>query len=160
MSTALEQAGPVRADGSARVLGRRLGAPGRRVSTRPVRTLSIVIGGGSGVLARAGIAQAFPHATGAWPWATFSVNLGGAFLLGWLLTRLTERIAVTQHWRTLLGTGLCGGLTTFSTFQVETIQLARGGHVPLAVMYAALSAVLGLACALGGTVAARWGRYR
>ena len=64
-----------------------------------------------------------------WPWATFVVNLAGAFILGWLLTRLAERTAPSRYWRFFAGTGFCGALTTFSTFQVETFEFARDGHV-------------------------------
>lgn len=130
-----------------------------RLALHARRILSVLIGGGAGALARAGLATAWPEAHGSWPWATFGANLAGALFLGWLLTRLTERVAVTTHLRTLLGTGLCGGLTTFSTFQIETLTLAKDGHVALAMAYASVSTVAGLACAVTGTVAARWGRY-
>lgn len=151
------QVRPANGPSSAEVAASR--APRPRLSTHSRRILSILIGGGAGALTRAGVAAALPQAPGSWPWATFGVNLGGALFLGWLLTRLTERVAVTAHWRTLLGTGLCGGLTTFSTFQIDTITLAREGHAALAVAYAAVSTAAGLACAVTGTVAARWGRY-
>jgi fluoride exporter len=129
-------------------------------SLAQLRVLSILVGGAAGALARAGLAEALPHRGGSWPWATFIVNLAGALFLGWLLTRLAERIAPTRHWRLLLGTGLCGALTTFSTFQIETIRLAKDGYVGVAIAYAVVSIALGMACAVAGTVAARWGRYR
>lgn len=131
----------------------------RRLAARELRALSILAGGGLGALARAGIAKGVAGPAGSWPWATFVANLAGALLLGWLLTRLTERIALTQYWRSLLGTGLCGALTTFSSFQVDTITLARDANVGLAVAYAAASTLFGMAAAVAGTVAARWGRY-
>lgn len=130
-----------------------------RLGVPAARAVSIVVGGAGGALARAGIAKGLPAEAGQWPWATFTVNLAGALLLGWLLTRLTERIALTQHWRTLLGTGLCGALTTFSSFQIDTISLGRDGHVGIAAAYAVSSMVLGMVCAIAGTVVARWGRY-
>jgi len=122
------------------------------------RTLSILVGGGAGALARAGLGEAIPHRAGTWPWATFIVNLVGAFLLGWLLTRLAERIAPTRNWRFLLGTGLCGALTTFSTFQLETFTFARTGDIGLAIAYPVVSIVAGMAVAVAGVVLARWGR--
>jgi CrcB protein len=112
-----------------------------------------------GTLARAGLSAAFPLHGGSWPWATFIANLSGAFLLGWLVTRLAERIAPTRQWRPLLGTGLAGALTTFSTFEIETIRLAKEGHAAVAVAYPAVSIVLGMICAVVGTMAARWGRH-
>lgn len=124
-----------------------------------LRTVSILLGGAAGALARAGLAEALPHAPGRWPWATFSVNLAGALLLAWLTTRLTEMVSPTRYWRFLLGTGLCGALTTFSTFQVETIGLVNDGHVALAAGYAAASLAGGIAVAVGATVVARRRRY-
>jgi CrcB protein len=129
------------------------------VSPARLRLLAVLAGGAAGALARAGLGAAFPHAAGGWPWGTFIANLLGALALGWLLTRLAERIAPTRHWRPLLGTGAAGALTTFSTFQVETFELARGGHVLMALAYPAVSITLGMACAVAGTIAARWGRH-
>lgn len=124
-----------------------------------VRALSIMLGGAAGALARAGLAEALPHADGEWPWATFVVNLAGTVLLAWLTTRLTEMVAPTRFWRFLLGTGVCGALTTFSTFQVETIRLARDGSAALAAGYATASIAAGMALAVAATVVARRRRY-
>lgn len=124
-----------------------------------ITTISILTGGAAGALARTAVAEALPHAPGTWPWATFSVNLVGALLLAWLTTRLAEMVAPTRYWRFLLGTGLCGALTTFSTFQVETISLARDGHAVMAAGYAATSLAGGMAVAVAATVAARRRRY-
>ena len=122
--------------------------------------LAILVGGAVGALARAGMAEALPHTVGEWPWATFVVNLAGAALLAWLTTRLAEMVAPTRYWRLLIGTGFCGALTTFSTFQVETIQIADHGHAGLAFAYAAASIAAGMALAVAATVGARRRRYR
>ena len=124
-----------------------------------VRAAAIVAGGAAGTLARAGIAEALPHGGGEWPWATFVVNLAGTALLAWWTTRLAEMVAPTRFWRFLLGTGVCGALTTFSTFQVETIRLARDGGAALAAGYAAASLAAGIALAVAATVLARRRRY-
>lgn len=131
----------------------------RSISVARLRTISILVGGAAGALARAGVARALPHHGAQWPWATFVVNLAGALLLGWLTTRLAEHVAPTRYWRFLVGTGFCGALTTFSTFQVETIRLAKDGHSGVAFAYAAASLALGMACAIGGTLLARRRRY-
>ncbi len=131
----------------------------RSMSVRRLRTISVLVGGAAGALVRAGIARALPHHGAQWPWATFSVNLAGALLLGWATTRLAEHVAPTRYWRFLVGTGFCGALTTFSTFQVETIRLAKDGHPGVALGYAAASLALGMACAIGGTLLARRRRY-
>ena len=124
-----------------------------------LRTLAILAGGAAGALARAGVGEALPAHGGQWPWATFTVNVAGALLLAWLTTRLTEMVAPTRYWRFLLGTGFCGALTTFSTFQVETITLARDGSLGLAAGYAAASLAAGMLVTVAATVVARRRRY-
>ena len=130
------------------------------MSAARLRVLAILAGGAAGALVRAGAAEALPHTAGEWPWATFGVNLAGAALLAWLTTRLGEMVAPTRYWRLLLGTGFCGALTTFSTFQVETIQLADHGHASLALAYVTASLAAGMVLAAAATVAARRRRYR
>lgn len=129
------------------------------MSVAQLRTLSILAGGAVGALARAGVAEAIPHGPGEWPWATFAVNLAGVMVLAWATTRLSEMVAPTRYWRFLIGTGFCGALTTFSTFQIETISLAKDGHVAVALGYAASSLVAGMALAAAATVIARRRRY-
>jgi fluoride exporter len=129
------------------------------MSVPHMRAAAILVGGAVGALARGAVAEALPRDPGEWPWATFSVNLAGALLLAWLTTRLTERVAPTRYWRFLLGTGFSGALTTFSTLQIETIELARDGSVELAIAYAATSIAVGMLLAVGATVAARRRRY-
>jgi CrcB protein len=138
--------------------------PGRapaiaRLSLGQTRIAAILAGGAAGALARAGLADALPPRSGHWPWATFIVNLLGAFVLGWLLTRLAERTAPSRHWRFLAGTGFCGALTTFSTFEIETFQLVRGGDPLLAVAYAVASITAGMLVAIAAVLIARWGRH-
>jgi CrcB protein len=124
-----------------------------------LRVVSVLAGGAVGALARAGAGPLFPHDPGRWPWATFGVNIAGTLLLAWITTRLTEIAAPSRYWRLLAGTGFCGALTTFSTLQVETIQIARDGRFWVAVAYAATSIVVGVAAAVLATVLARRRRY-
>jgi fluoride exporter len=100
---------------------------------------AIFAGGFVGAVARAELVEAIPYDGRGWPWATFIVNIAGSFLLGYLTTRLQERLPVSAYRRPLLGTGLCGALTTFSTVQLELLELLDGGHLALAVAYAGLS---------------------
>jgi CrcB protein len=130
-----------------------------RFTAARLRTASILVGGAVGALARAGVARALPPRPGEWPWATFAVNVAGALVLAWLTTRLAEMVAPTRYWRLLLGTGFCGALTTFSTFQVETIRLARDGHAALGLGYATASMAAGMAAAITASVVARRHRY-
>jgi CrcB protein len=105
---------------------------------------AIFLGGAIGALARYGLAQALPHHSGTWPWATFAVNVAGALALGYLTTRLQERLPPSAYRRPLLGTGLCGALTTFSTMQVELLQMLDHGEPGLAASYAAVSLAAGV----------------
>jgi fluoride exporter len=121
--------------------------------------VAILTGGALGALGRAGLAEAFPAGAGEWPWGTFIANQLGALLLAWLATELAEVVVPTRLWRPLLGTGLCGALTTFSAFQVETIEIARHDRPGLAAAYAVVSIAVGLACAVAGSVSARRRAY-
>jgi fluoride exporter len=98
---------------------------------------AVFVGGAVGTLARAGLELLASGDPGRWPWPTFAANIVGAFLLGYFTTRLLERLPVSSYRRPLLGTGLCGGLTTFSTMQVETIRMLEHQHYSLALGYTA-----------------------
>jgi fluoride exporter len=106
---------------------------------------AIFAGGFAGALARAELAVAITHDPGRWPWATFIVNIAGAFMLGYFTTRLQERLPLSAYRRPLLGTGFCGALTTFSTMQIEILEMLDAGRVGLALAYAAASILAGFA---------------
>jgi fluoride exporter len=83
------------------------------------------------------------------------VNLLGAFLLGYFVTRLQERLPLSAYRRPLLGTGFCGAFTTFSTMQVELLKMLDANRYGLAAGYAAASVGLGYASIHLGTAFAR-----
>jgi fluoride exporter len=111
-----------------------------------------VVGGGGavGALARAGLAEVWPHQPDEWPWSTLLTNATGAALLGVLLVVLAHRHPRDRYARPLLGTGLLGGYTTFSTWTLETHRQAEDGRGRGALLNLAVSLVLGLACAWAG----------
>ncbi|HEU5254078.1 MAG TPA: fluoride efflux transporter CrcB [Solirubrobacterales bacterium] len=112
---------------------------------------AIFVGGALGALLRAGLGEAFPAGEAAWPWATFLVNVAGAALLGYWFTALPH----TSYRRPLLTTGFCGALTTFSTVQLELVEMIDAGRAGLAAAYLAVSVAAGLAGVQAATAVAR-----
>lgn len=112
---------------------------------------AIFTGGFVGAVLRAELLVAFPHGSGAWPWATFGVNLVGAGLLAYFTTRLQERLPLSSYRRPLLGTGLCGALTTFSAMQLELLRMLDDARLALAAGYAAASIGAGFLIVLAVT---------
>jgi fluoride exporter len=121
---------------------------------------AIFAGGALGTLARAALAEAFPHPATAWPWPTFTVNVVAAFALGYFVTRLTERLPLSSYRRPLLGTGICGGLSTFSTMQVEILEMISAHAWALAVGYTVASVAAGYAAIQLATAMVRRVRVR
>jgi len=120
----------------------------------PLRLALVVAGGAIGTAARLGLGLALPAPSGsdlgAVPWATLIANLAGAFLIGVLAARLPGSSAV----RILLGTGVLGGFTTYSSFTVGSVTLWHA-QPWLAAAYALVSLVLGIAAAALGLGLAR-----
>lgn len=112
--------------------------------TRDLREIAaICLGGAIGALARTGLSVAVPIASPGWPWITLAINVAGAFALGYFVTRLQERLPLSAYRRPLLGTGFCGAFTTFSTVQVELLQLIDHRDYGKALGYAVVSVVAG-----------------
>jgi CrcB protein len=126
----------------------------------PREIAAIFAGGAVGTGLRALLSVLFPVTTGHWPWPTFGVNVVGAALLGYLTTRLQERLPFAPYRRPLLGTGLCGGLTTFSTMQVETVTMLEHQDYGLATGYVTVSVICGLLAVHLSTAAVRRVRVR
>ncbi|HZK86323.1 MAG TPA: fluoride efflux transporter CrcB [Desulfosporosinus sp.] len=108
--------------------------------------LAIAMGGALGAVSRYGL--------GVWisskwnqnfPLHTFLINIGGAFLLGFLNILFIERFTVSPFWRLGIGVGFLGAFTTFSTFGFEVISLLEGGSFFTAGLYTLLSVVVGFA---------------
>lgn len=78
------------------------------------------------------------------PWATFTVNMLGCFIIG-IVYAVTEKSAAgNHHLRLLLTTGFCGGFTTFSAFAYENVQLLKLQTSGTAMIYIFISVILGI----------------
>ena len=132
-------------------------APSPPLHRRPRLLLIVLLGGTAGTSVRHATAEIVP----VWhdvPVGTLAVNLVGAFLLGVLLEALVLRgpdVGQRRDLRLLLGTGFLGGLTTYSTFAVESQRLLDGGQAGLGLAYAVGTVLAGLVLAAVGVAAAR-----
>lgn len=91
-----------------------------------------------------------PIAASAFPWATLTVNVVGSFAMGLLAGWLARVGAHGEGWRLLLGVGVLGGFTTFSSFSLEFALLVERGTIGTAVFYAAVSLAAGFAGLFAG----------
>ncbi|MFZ3562132.1 MULTISPECIES: fluoride efflux transporter CrcB [unclassified Streptomyces] len=87
------------------------------------------------------------------PWGTFAVNVTGSLILG-LVTGAVAAGGASSQVQLLLGTGLCGALTTYSTFSYETLRLAEDGARFYAAVNVVGSVVAGLGAAFTGAALA------
>jgi fluoride exporter len=118
--------------------------------------VAIAIGGALGCWARFAQTNLVQAVYGRdFPFATISINVIGSFLMGFLFIETLERLTLSPALRTGILTGVLGGYTTFSTFEMETLLLAEGGELLKAALYVALSVGLGFAAAFGGAYIAR-----
>jgi CrcB protein len=115
------------------------------------RLLLVGLGAGLGGLCRYGLSLWVAHHWGShFPVGTLLINISGSFALTLLVVLTTERLGLGPEVRLLLGTGFCGGFTTFSTFALETLALLEARALATALLYIAASLLLSLlAAALG-----------
>jgi fluoride exporter len=116
---------------------------------------AIFVGGALGAAARVWIGRHLAGEAPSWPWTTFTVNVTGSFALAYFATRLQERLPLSTYPRPLLGTGLCGAYTTFSTMQVEILRMLDAHRYGLGFGYAFASIVAGYAAISIATALAR-----
>lgn len=115
----------------------------------------VALGGAVGATARWGIGVwAFRHWEMDFPWHTLAINLLGAFLLGLLMALSVDRGIVSPAWRALLGVGVLGGFTTFSTLSYETLTLIQNGFLLRGVANMLGSGIGGVLAALLGVLLA------
>ena len=115
----------------------------------------ISAGGLLGALARYGLASAWPHSPGRFPWATFSTNVSGCFLIGILMVLITEVWSAHRLLRPFLGVGVLGGFTTFSTYTGDVQQMVAAGAARAALAYLAGTLIAALAAVYAGLTLTR-----
>jgi len=99
----------------------------------PLLVVAVAVAGGVGAATRFVVDGLVKDRLGsAYPWGTTVINVSGSFALG-LLTGLALQAVVAPEWKAVLGTGLLGGYTTFSTASVETVRLLAAGRRGAAV---------------------------
>nr|WP_294938388.1 fluoride efflux transporter CrcB [uncultured Flavobacterium sp.] len=89
------------------------------------------------------------------PYATFTANILGCFLIGLILGLLEKNNVTSSDLKFFLVTGFCGGYTTFSTFSNENVSLMQANQMGTAFLYIALSVIVGLAATWSGLMVSR-----
>ena len=116
-------------------------------------SLTVALGGGLGAWLRYVVGRLVPFA--AFPWSTLTVNVLGSFAMGVLAGWLARHGQGGETWRLLLGVGLLGGFTTFSAFSLELVTMIERGQAGLALAYAAVSVIAGVAGLFAGLMIVR-----
>ena len=122
-----------------------------------MKYLLILLGGGVGSLSRYVIGSALVtrYGTRLPIVGTMTINITGSFLIGMLMTLITERFGANQNLRPLLVIGFLGGYTTFSSFEWETYSTIRNGGFWIGIANVVGSVALGYAAVWLGAALAR-----
>jgi CrcB protein len=128
---------------------------GRSDHVQWLLVIAIGCGGVVGALARYSVSLALPTQPGRFPLSTFAVNVSGSAVLGFLLVFLIEQFPRSRFARPVIGTGIIGAYTTFSTYVVDAVLLFRADKVAIALLYIVASLVCGLLAVWMGMLSAR-----
>lgn len=116
----------------------------------------VAFGGGLGAALRFWTSQWAVSRFGAdFPYGTLFVNVAGCFMIGCFMVLSTERFLIDPYWRLVFSVGFLGGLTTFSSYSYETLQLLREGSLGLAALNALVNLIVGFGATWLGMLAAR-----
>jgi len=124
--------------------------------TTGINIALVAVGGAIGSVLRYAVAQWVVGRFGpVVPWHTLVVNVTGAFLLGLLMALALDKGSLPEQWRLLLGVGVLGGYTTFSTFAFESVELFAEHAPALGLAYALGSVCAGVIAAWAGIMLGR-----
>jgi len=116
----------------------------------------VAVGGALGSVLRFLVSNWFVAKVGpGFPWATLTINVSGAFVIGFVLEVAATRAGFSPYLRIFLATGILGGYTTFSTYAFEAYTLGTNDLIISSVLYAVGSLVLGVAAVALGVFVAR-----
>ncbi|WP_027178680.1 fluoride efflux transporter CrcB [Maridesulfovibrio bastinii] len=121
-----------------------------------IKYLYIAAGGAAGTMCRyfvAGFAQRLVGSS--FPIGTFTVNMAGCFLFGFVTSFFENRIGMTAELRLMLLTGFMGAFTTFSTYMFESVNLVKNGQWTLAALNMGGQTALGFMCIMLGLALGR-----
>ena len=124
---------------------------GAHAPVEPAALAVVALGGVVGSLGRYAVGLSLPHAAGEFPWATWLVNVSGAFAMGLLVAFLVDRPGTHRLARPFLGVGILGGWTTFSALAVDVVELGAAGHVSVTVAYVMTTFLVGTLAIGAGT---------
>lgn len=121
-----------------------------------LKYLMVGIGGFLGAIARFWLGSYIGERMGSrFPYGTFVINITGSFLIGLILTVLTDKTHLNPNWRYLVPVGFIGAYTTFSTFEYETLVRIQDGQLLTGSLNILLSVLLGFLAVWIGTMAGR-----
>lgn len=114
------------------------------------RYSAVALGGALGAVTRYSLNLLFAKVFAPFPFATFFINVTGSFLIGFLTSLFAEKFTADETLRLFFITGFLGAYTTFSTFELESLELIRGNRLPTAIFYVSASFAVGLIAAATG----------
>ncbi len=118
--------------------------------------LAVGAGGALGAMARHGVSRASMAVLGpAFPWGTLTVNAVGSFVMGAVIIWLARHEPESSAMRAFLTVGILGAFTTFSTFALDAVTLAKDRSLTIAAVYVAASVVLSIGGLTAGMLAMR-----
>lgn len=109
--------------------------------------LLVGLGGMIGSILRYTASLLIKNSAGGFPFATFTVNVIGSFIIGWVFGMSLKEGGITWDWKLFLTTGICGGFTTFSALSLEGVALLQQQRYSIFITYFMTSILLGLGAA-------------